>query len=249
MTRMSEAALIDVYELCKNYDETCAVDRLSFQVPSGQILGLVGPNGAGKTSTLLCLAGIQPPSSGSILIDGASIADDPLTAKRSLAFIPDTPKLFEYLTVRQHLQFVARIYGVDDWEARGMSLIEEFELTAKIDVLPHELSRGMQQKLAICCAFLHQPRAIFCDEPLTGLDPLGIRNMKASISRRAKEDGAAIIVSSHMLELVREISDSLLILSEGKAVVFGTMEEIRQQVPDLPEEATVEDIFFHVIQS
>ncbi len=240
-------ALIDVHALCKNYDGILAVDQLSFQVPSGQILGLVGPNGAGKTTTLLCLAGILPSASGSILIAGAHIEREPLQAKRELAFIPDTPKLFEYLTVRQHLQFVARLYGVEDWKSRGMSLLEEFELIAKVDVLPHELSRGMQQKLAICCAFLHQPKAIFCDEPLTGLDPLGIRNMKASIARRAEEEGAAIIVSSHQLELVRELSDALLILNQGRAVVCGKMEEIRAQMPDLPEEATVEDIFFHVI--
>ena len=141
--------MIEVSGLGKQYGSFIAVRDLSFTARPGEVLGLVGPNGAGKTTTLRSIAGIIPPSTGKIAIAGHDLLTDPIGAKRALAFFPDEPRLFDYLTVRQHLAFVARIYGVDNHEALAQPLLEEFEMTDKADQLPAELSRGMKQKLAI----------------------------------------------------------------------------------------------------
>jgi ABC-2 type transport system ATP-binding protein len=194
--------MIQVTGLAKRYGSFTAVHDLSFTVQPGEVLGLVGPNGAGKTSTLRCLAGIIPATAGTIRLAGHDLATAPVAAKRTLAFFPDEPRLFDYLTVRQHLNFVARIYGVADHEALAEPLLEELEIADKADQLPGELSRGMKQKLAIACGLLHRPSVMFFDEPLTGLDPLGIRRMKDSILQRAR-DGAAIVLSSHLLHLLQ----------------------------------------------
>ena len=165
--------VIEVAGLTKLYGDFAAVRDLSFTVRPGDVLGLVGPNGAGKTTTLRSIAGIVPPSAGRVAIAGHDLAADPIGAKRALAFFSDEPRLFDYLTVRQHLAFVARIYGVVDHEAIAQPLLDEFEIADKGDVLPGQLSRGMKQKLAIACGLLHSPQVLFFDEPLTGLDPLG----------------------------------------------------------------------------
>jgi ABC-2 type transport system ATP-binding protein len=238
-------AMIEVHSLTKLYGEFPAVQDLSFAVSPGQVLGLVGPNGAGKTTTLRCLSGVIPPTSGVIRLAGFDLATDPLSAKRALALFPDEPRLFEYLTVEQHLQFIARIYKVPDAAALAGPLLEELELSDKRNALPAELSRGMKQKLVIACGLLHSPRVIFFDEPLTGLDPLGIRRMKDAILRRAQA-GAAIIISSHLLHLVEEICSHLLIVKAGRKVALGTLEEVTRQFSDASgrADANLEEIFF-----
>src|SRR5690349_17075883 len=217
--------MIEVRELGKRYGEFVAVRDLSFTVRPGEVLGLVGPNGAGKTTTLRSVAGIIPASAGTVSIDGHDLRADPIAAKRALAFFPDEPRLFEYLTVRQHLAFVARVYGVAGHEAIAQPLLEEFEIADKADELPAALSRGMKQKLAIACGLLHAPKVMFFDEPLTGLDPLGIRRMKNSILQRARE-GVAIVISSHLIGLLEEVCTHLLILKRGKRVAYGTLAEV-----------------------
>ena len=235
--------MIQVEELTKLYGQFTAVSGVSFRVAPGEVVGLVGPNGAGKTTTLRCLAGIIPPSQGTVRIAGHDLAREPVAAKRELAFFTDEPRLFDYLTVWQHLNFVARIYGVADYEKIGGELLEELELAGKRDALPGELSRGMKQKLVIACGLLHSPRVIYFDEPLTGLDPYGIRRMKDSILKRA-HDGAAIILSSHLLHLVEEICTRLLILKNGKKIADGSLGEITQQFSSLGSDASLEEIFF-----
>jgi ABC-2 type transport system ATP-binding protein len=185
-------------------------------VEAGHVLGLVGPNGAGKTSTLRAIAGIIPPTKGRILVAGYDVVRDPVEAKRRLAYIPDDPKLFETLTVKEHLEFIAAAYQVANHGPLADRLLEEFELVEKRDALAQELSRGMRQKLAVCCAFLHDPSAILFDEPLTGLDPHGIRTLKQAIVDLGKS-GKAIIISSHLLSLVEDICTDLLILDHGRA--------------------------------
>ena len=235
--------MIQVAGFSKLYGEFVAVDDLSFEVQPGAVMGLVGPNGAGKTTTLRCLSGIIPPTRGQLLVGGYDLATDPIEAKRRLAFFSDTPKLFDYLTVRQHLSFVARIYQVRDAQAIGQELLEELEIADKGDKLPGELSHGMRQKLAIACGLLHSPSVIYFDEPLTGLDPFGIRRMKDSILKRAR-NGTAIIVSSHLLPLVEEICSHLLILKNGKKVIDGSLEEIRKRLQ--LDGGNLEELFFRL---
>src|SRR5580765_6148634 len=235
--------MIEVAGLTKLYGEFVAVNELSFSVQGGEVLGLVGPNGAGKTTTLRCLSGIIPPSRGTIRICGHDLVKDPVPAKKQLAFVNDEPRLFDYLTVEQHLAFTARIYQVANYEPLAAQLLEEFELSQKKTALPGELSRGMKQKLAIACGLLHSPKVIYLDEPLTGLDPLGIRRMKNSILQRAR-DGAAIIISSHLLHLVGEICSHILILKQGRKIVDGTIEEITHQFSVQAGDASLEEVFF-----
>ena len=233
--------MIDVSGYTKLYGDTVAVQSLSFQVAPGDVLGLVGPNGAGKTTTLRALAGILQPTSGCIAVDGIDLQRDPVAAKARLAFIPDEPQLFDYLTVTEHLQFVARLYGVPDAAPQIPLLLEELELSGKRDALPPELSRGMKQKLAIACGLLHRPAALLLDEPLTGLDPVGIRRMKETITARARE-GTAVILSSHLLHLVEELCTRLLVIRRGQTVALGTIADIVAERPELAGR-TLEEIF------
>ena len=236
--------MIEVDGLARVYGSFTAVDDLSFRVEPGEVLGLVGPNGAGKTTTLRCTVGIIPPTRGDIRVDGHSIVREPLEAKRLIAFMPDEPRFFEHLTVSEHLQFCARIYGVSDSEKKASVLLDELELSDRRDSLPSELSRGMKQKLVIACGLLHSPENLLFDEPLTGLDPIGIKRMKGTIRERAKR-GASVIVSSHLLHMVEEICDRILILKRGKKVIHGSLEEIAHSMPELKGDLNLEEIFLH----
>ena len=234
--------MIEVDKLTKRYGGFTAVRELSFAVGPGEIMGLVGPNGAGKTTTLRCLTGIIPPTLGNVRLCGVDVAADPVAAKRNLAFIPDEPRLFEYLTVAQHLNFVARLYGVSDHAARALPILNELEMADKQQLLPGELSRGMKQKLAIACGLLHQPRIVIFDEPMTGLDPVGMRRMK-TVMRRLAQDGVAIILSSHLLDLVEEVCTHLLILKQGVKMADGTVAQVRERFADNAQ-SSLEDVFF-----
>jgi ABC-2 type transport system ATP-binding protein len=242
---ITDTPALQVDNLGKVYGALRAVDGISFEVKPGEIVGLVGPNGAGKTSTLRCLAGVLPPTAGSVRIAGFDVVKQPVAAKSALAFLPDEPKLFDYLTVKEHLNLIARIYGVAGWEEKATTLLAELELNGKDDALPAELSRGMRQKLMIACGFLHDPKLILLDEPLTGLDPFGIRNTKRSLRARA-ESGAALLLSSHLLPLVEEVCDKVLVISGGKRVAFGTLDEIRGQLQGAGEQASLEELFIRI---
>ena len=237
--------MIRVSRLTKRYGPLTAVDDFSFDVQPGEIVGLIGPNGAGKTSTLRCIVGIQRPTEGTIAIGGHDIVTDPVEAKRVLAFMADEPYLFEYLTVTEHLQLTARIYGVKDAVAKSAALLKELELTAKANVLPAELSRGMKQKVAIACGLLHDPAALLFDEPHTGLDPLGIRRMRDTIVARGRA-GGAVIVSSHMLHLVQEICTRVVIIDRGRKVADGTLAELAAQAQMAGAGSNLEQIFLQV---
>ena len=231
----------------KAYGSTVAVEGVTFRVEPGEILGLVGPNGAGKTTTMRALAGILAPTRGRLLIDGRDVVREPVAAKAALAYVPDDPSLFESLTVWEHLRFVASAYRVDRWGPKAEALLERFELTPKRDALAAELSRGMRQKVAISCGFLHDPKAILLDEPLTGLDPRGIRTMQDAIRTRAGE-GAAVMVSSHLLSLVEDLCTSVLVLHRGKVLLRGTLAEIRRGIDASGRRESLEDLFFRLTE-
>jgi ABC-2 type transport system ATP-binding protein len=234
-------SVIEVDGFTKLYGALAAVDNLSFAVSRGEVLGLVGPNGAGKTTTLRAIAGIIAPTRGRIAVGGHDIVKDGVRAKSLLAFIPDEPHLFEYLTVEEHLRFMGRLYGVADAPGRIPDILGELELADKHSALPGELSRGMKQKLAIACGLLHSPTALILDEPLTGLDPAGIRRMKTTITARAAA-GSAVILSSHLLHLVEELCTRILIINRGRVVAYGSIDDIVSSRPDLAGRS-MEEIF------
>ena len=233
--------MISVNDLTRIYGDFVAVNHVSFVVKPGEVLGLVGPNGAGKTTTLRCLAGIIAPSLGTVTIAGHDIQKESVAAKQAIAFIPDEPHLFDHLTVEEHLRFAGRLYGVADAEQRIGPLLAEMEIADKRKSLSTELSRGMKQKLAIACGLLHDPSVLILDEPLTGLDPAGMRRMRATIAARARA-GAAVILSSHLLTLVEELCSKLLIIRRGECVAYGSIAEIVEAHPALAGHS-LEDVF------
>ena len=235
---------IAVSHFTRTYGTFLAVDDLSIDVGAGEIVGLIGPNGAGKTTTLRALAGILLPTSGQITVDGHDLASDAIAAKKRLAFMPDEPHLFEYLTVEEHLRLTARLYAVPDFEPRAKALIEELELAGKEKSLPGELSRGMRQKVVIACGLVRDASVLLFDEPLTGLDPIGIRKMRQTIVARGR-GGAAILVSSHLLHLVEEICTRVVIMDRGKKVADGTVAELASRA-EAAAGSNLEQIFLKV---
>ena len=239
---------IVVDHLTRVYGAFLAVDGLSFEVGAGEIVGLIGPNGAGKTTTLRSLAGILRPTSGTIRIDGFEIGGDAtgaIEAKRRLAFMPDEPHLFEYLTVEEHLRLVARLYGVNDFDRSSRALIDELDLGGKERSLPGELSRGMRQKVVIACGLVRPASVLLFDEPLTGLDPLGIRKMRETIVARGRA-GAAILLSSHLLHLVEEICTRVIIMDRGRKMADGTVAELASRADLAAAGSNLEQIFLRV---
>jgi len=236
--------ILEVRALRKEFGGTAAVDGVAFEVRPGEIVGLVGPNGAGKTTTLRCVTGVIPATWGTIRVAGHDLAKDPVAAKREIAYLPDEPRLFDHLTVMEHLNFFARVYGVVDWRRTAGELLSELELAGKEDALGSELSRGMKQKLSIACGFLHAPRLVLLDEPLTGLDPLGMRRLKRSLVERAAA-GAALVLSSHLLGLVEELCQRIVVLDRGRVVAAGTLDEIRARLSGAAD-ASLEEVFVRI---
>lgn len=233
---------LEVVDLAKRYEETQALDGLTFRVGAGEILGLVGPNGAGKTTALRTIAGVLPVQDGSVRIVGHDLVRDEVRAKQRMAWVPDDPQPFDTLTIDEHMEFTARLYGVRDWRERADALLSRFELVEKRKALGGELSRGMRQKLAFSCAWLPRPRVVLLDEPLSGLDPRGIRSARLAIRELAAE-GSAVILSSHLLELIEALADRILILDRGRRVFVGTLDEARSCLA--PESgSSLEEIFF-----
>jgi len=235
--------VIEVDDFHKVFAEHVAARGITFRVEAGELLAIIGPNGAGKTTTMRAMAGVIPASRGRLSIAGFDVAADPIAAKSRLAFVPDDAPLFSDLTVEEHLTFYASIYRVADAHTKTLGLLDEFELTAKLRTSASSLSRGMRQKLAICCAYLHDPQAILFDEPLTGLDPQGIRVFKRSLQERAAK-GAAVVISSHLLAMVEEMCTHVLILDRGVQRFFGPIEELRTSFDHVDAAASLEDIFF-----
>lgn len=239
--------MIRVENFSKVYDRHVAVDELEFEVSAGEILGLVGPNGAGKTTTLRSIAGILNPTEGILTVDGFDVVKRPLEAKKRLAIIPDDPCLFESLTVEEHLVLTARIYGLTDWEPSARHWLETLELTERRDRMADQLSRGMRQKVAVACALLHEPAALLLDEPLTGLDPRGIRTLYAAL-RECAARGAAVVLSSHLLGQIETLCTKFLILHQGRKIAYGSKSDIRTALANLREDASLEEIFFEAIE-
>lgn len=232
--------MIEIQGLRKLYDDYLAVDDVSFKLSGGQICGLVGPNGAGKTTTLRCMAGLIRATEGKLKVASCDVSSDQMELKKRLAYVPDDPPLFDDLTVGQHLDFIGRLYQVDDHRRKANELLAQFDLSEKVDAGATTLSRGMRQKLAVCCAYLFDPDVLLLDEPLTGLDPPGIRMLLSSVQQRAAA-GATVIISSHLLAMIEDVVTHLLVMQSGKLQYFGAAQELRAQYPNAK---TLEDAYF-----
>ncbi len=232
--------MIDVCGLKKVYEDHLAVDGLSFKLAPGQVCGLVGPNGAGKTTTLRSLAGLLRPTAGRINVAGCDPQTDEIELKRRVAYVPDDPPLFDDLSVQAHLELIGRIYRVKDYHQKAADLLEQFDLLPKANAGTTTLSRGMRQKLAICCVYLFNPQVLLLDEPLTGLDPPGIRTLLDSVHRLA-ESGTTIIISSHLLAMIEDVCTHLLVMQSGRSQYFGVADDLRRRYP---EATTLEQAFF-----
>lgn len=231
--------MLTVQNVTKRYGKTKANDDISFQVRDGQIAILLGPNGAGKSTIIKCISGLLR-FYGEITIDGAP--NKSTEAKAHLGYIPEMPAVYDMLTVGEHLEFIRRAYKMDEGEEYGNRLLERFELMDKKDKLGKELSKGMQQKLSICCALVHRPSVIIFDEPMVGLDPHAIKELKLMFSE-LKAQGCSILISTHMIDSVEDYWDVAHIMMNGRFVAtkLNTHEESG-------DEKSLEELFFEITE-
>jgi len=214
--------------LAKTFGSFKAVDGVDLDVAPGEIHGFLGPNGAGKTTTIRMIAGLLKPTAGRVTIDGHDLAREPEAAKSALGFIPDRPFLYEKLTAAEFLRFHGGLYGLEGEpvEARARELLELFELLGWKDELVESFSHGMKQRLVMCSAFLHRPKAVVVDEPMVGLDPRGARLIK-QVFRVMARKGVAILMSTHTLEVAEEMCDRISIILGGRIIARGTVQELQ----------------------
>ena len=220
--------MLKIDHFTKTYGEKKAVDDLTLHIRQGEIYGFIGHNGAGKTTTLKSVAGIMQFDSGEILIDGVSIQKDPIGCKKKMAYIPDNPDLYEFMTGMQYLNFVGDIFAIpaDRRKQRIQELADTFELTGDLNQPISAYSHGMKQKLAIISAWLHEPKLILMDEPFVGLDPKASHILKGMM-REVCNRGGAIFFSTHVLEVAEKLCDKIAIIKGGKLIRSGTMEEVK----------------------
>ena len=230
--------MLEIRHLTKKYQKLLANDDVSFRVEDGEIAVLAGPNGAGKSTAIKCIAGLLR-FHGSVLVCGHP--NKTVEAKRCFGYIPEIPAPMESLTVAEHLEFIARAYRVPDWQRRAQILLERLEMGDKQKKLGGELSKGMQQKLSICCALLPQPKAVLLDEPLVGLDPHAIKELR-TILNELRGAGCSVLVSTHMLDSVRELWDRALIMMNGRIAAERTRAGMEGSGEDL------EQVFFAITE-
>ncbi len=230
--------MLQVNCVTKKYGKLIANDQISFNLSPQEISILLGPNGAGKSTIIKCIAGLLK-FNGNILINGSD--NKSLQAKRDLGYIPEIPALYDMLTVWEHMEFIARAYSLHNWKERAEDLLTRFELEDKKNKLGNELSKGMQQKVSICCGLLPEPKVILFDEPLVGLDPHAIKELK-NLFLELRNQGASILISTHMLDSVEEFWDSTNIMIDGKIAARRTRKEIEGSGEDL------EALFFKITE-
>jgi ABC-2 type transport system ATP-binding protein len=228
--------MIRVHELVKRYGAFTAVDGVSLDVEAGEIHGFLGPNGAGKTTSIRVIAGLLKPTSGKVTIDGHDLATEAEAAKAALGFIPDRPYIYEKLTAGEFLRFHGGLYGMDGNGVgdRVFEMLDLFELRRWEGELVESFSHGMKQRLVMCAAFLHRPRAVLVDEPMVGLDPRGARLIK-QVFRHMSAKGVSILMSTHTLEVAQEMCDRISIIHKGRIIARGTVDELRE-LSDSPGE-------------
>jgi len=237
----AQSPLIELQDLCKNYGMKTAVDHVSLDVFGGEVFGFLGPNGAGKTTTIKMIVGLLQPTSGTVKVAGYDIQEQPLQAKISSGFVPDTPNLYNKLSARELLRFVGDLYSMapQQIEHRIEELLRLFSLEEAGDNLIDSYSHGMQQKVSLAAALMHDPKVLVLDEPTVGLDPKSARLIK-DVLRQFADRGSVVFVTTHILEIAERMCDRIGIINQGKLIAVGTMEELRATVRG---ETSLEDIF------
>lgn len=230
--------MLKVKNLTKKYEKVIAVNEASFEIDNGEIGVLIGPNGAGKSTTIKSIAGLLR-FDGGITIGGK--LNKGLEAKATFGYVPESPVMYEYLNVWDHLEFIARAYNLTDWEATAESILARFDMDDKKDKLGKDLSKGMQQKVSLCCALLIKPSMIMLDEPMIGLDPKAIKELK-EVFLDLKRSGCAILISTHILDSIADIWDKALIMNKGKIVYNSTRDKMEADGESL------EHIFFAITE-
>lgn len=232
--------MLKIEHLTKTYGDKRAVDDLSLHIAPGEIYGFIGHNGAGKTTTIKSCCGILGFDSGEITIDGISMKENPLACKSKLAYIPDNPDLYDFMTGIQYLNFVADVFGVpaDERQKKIRELADAFEITDALAEAISSYSHGMKQKLAIISALIHSPKLIIMDEPFVGLDPKASHLLK-QLMRKICDDGGAIFFSTHVLEVAEKLCDKIAIIKNGKLIQSGTVEEVKG-------DTSLEDVFLEL---
>jgi len=225
------------------------IRNISFAVGKGEMVGLVGLNGAGKSTTIKHILGLMTPEQGEIRVNGTTLEENPEGYRRSLAFVPESPELYEELTIREHLELTARVYGLDrgEFAARSEELLKLFRMTEKAGSFSRHLSKGMRQKVMLMNAFLIQAPLYIIDEPFLGLDPLGIRSL-LELMAAFKAKGCSFLISSHILSTIEKYCDRYVVLDRGETAARGTLAEIRAQA-GLPGDAGLDDVFFRLAGS
>jgi ABC-2 type transport system ATP-binding protein len=239
---MSDLALIETRNLVKRYGDKIAVDNVSLQVRGGEVFGFLGPNGAGKTTTIKMIVGLLQPTSGTVHVAGVDVQAQPILAKASCGYVPDTPNLYAKLTARELLRFVGDLYDLDRRQVaqRTEELLRVLDLTAAADDTVDSYSHGMQQKASLASALMHDPRVLVLDEPTVGLDPKSARLIK-DLLRQMADRGSAVFLSTHILEIAERMCDRIGIINKGQLVAVGTMTELRSL--GKAGEVSLEDIF------
>ncbi len=244
----ADAPAIEIVDLHKIYNGLHAVDGLSVTVPRGSFFGFLGPNGAGKTTTIKILMGLAQSDGGIVRILGLPMPEKSLEIRKVIGLVPDDSLLFDYLNGGEYLEFIARLYGLPRPMARERAgeLLDLFELQENPRKLIGEYSKGMRKRVALAAALIHRPRLFLMDEPFEGVDAVGARLMKDILLEQVRH-GATIFLTSHVLEVVERLCDHVAIISRGKVIAIGTLEELRQQAS--AEEKTLEDIFVNLVHA
>ncbi|KGR90797.1 multidrug ABC transporter ATP-binding protein [Ureibacillus massiliensis 4400831 = CIP 108448 = CCUG 49529] len=235
-------ALLELTDVTGGYTRKPVINNLSFTIKQGELVGLIGLNGAGKSTTIKHIIGTLIPQKGHIKINGISLKDDIETYRSSFSYIPETPVLYDELTLKEHLELTAMAYGIDEktMKERSEQLLKEFRMEKRLNWFPSHFSKGMRQKVMIMCAFLVEPLLYIIDEPFVGLDPLGIQSLLDQMDNKKKE-GASILMSTHILSTAEKHCDRIILLHEGRVRAQGTMDDLRNafQMPN----ATLDDLY------
>ncbi|MCG9969404.1 ABC transporter ATP-binding protein [Pelotomaculum terephthalicicum JT] len=238
---MENEYILEIQHLTKKFSKKTAVDDLHFSLRKGETVGLLGPNGAGKSTLIKCIVGLLRPTSGNIFIAGNPRGSR--KARQVTAYIPEVPQLYNMLTVWEHLRFITDAYEIARWEERAGQLLRLFEIWEQRDEFVKTLSKGMRQKLSLCCGIISGARILFFDEPMVGLDPRAIKNFKDLI-QELKEGGRTLFISTHLLDPIENICSRIIVLKKGKIIADGSLEELRSRLGE--ENASLEEVFLEV---